>query len=619
MTEKKTVLVVDDNKVNREIVKRILKEAYLTVEAEDGRVALDILESGVSVDAVFLDLVMPIMDGYEFLKAIQDDERFKNIPVIVSTAEEKSGSEVKALQLGAWDYITKPYDPEVLKFRLSNALLRSQMELFNQLKHMSEFDDLTSLYNKNKFFTATKKMIIENPDKNFVIVRFDIDRFQLINSFFGMNEGDKLLEYIADNLRIIVKEFECATFARIEADVFAACVPYRGVDKLNEQTNTAREMLKKYPLDFSISLTFGVYIIDDVNIPVNVMLDRASLAAHKVKDNYLVNFSVYTDEMSTILEKEQEISNEMDAALEDGQFVVYYQPKYDVKSNLPCGAEALVRWNHPVKGLISPGLFIPVFEKNGFILQLDYYVWESVCKSIREWTDKGFPLNPVSVNMSRVNLYNPKLIDNLCRIADKYKVPHELLHIEVTESAYTENHNIISEMIDKLHAEGFTILMDDFGSGFSSLNILKDMNIDILKIDMNFFKVSKIPGRAENIVASIIRMAKWLNLPVIAEGVEKINQVDLLREIGCEYIQGYYYSKPLPIADYEQLIQKSEVFKSEKAEALDLNTLWESNPQMELLFTDNSQAVAIYEIEGEKIEVLRANHAFYSLFGYDDN
>ncbi|MEG0216548.1 MAG: EAL domain-containing protein, partial [Hungatella sp.] len=257
--------------------------------------------------------------------------------------------------------------------------------------------------------------------------------------------------------------------------------------------------------------------------------------------------------MSATLTMEQEITNDMKYALENGQFEIYLQPQYNIHTKLPCGAEALVRWMHPKKGMLSPGIFIPIFERNGFITKLDYYVWEQACRCLHEWILQGIKPYPISVNVSRVDLYNPKLVETFLELVDRYEIEPRLLNLELTESAYTDNPIAMKKMMERLQEHGFLIMMDDFGSGYSSLSLLKDILVDVLKIDMQFLSKTEIPGRGENIIASVIRMAKWLNIPVIAEGAESGDQVDFLRSVGCDFVQGYYFARPMPVSDYEQL------------------------------------------------------------------
>ena len=261
--------------------------------------------------------------------------------------------------------------------------------------------------------------------------------------------------------------------------------------------------------------------------------------------------------MGKEMQREQQIINEMDTALEEKQFVVYFQPKYELDGYTPRGAEALVRWKKPDGTMVSPGEFIPVFEKNGFIIKLDYYVWDQVCQLIATALRAGRKPDPISVNVSRVNLYNPNFLESLVNLVEKYRIPPEYLHLELTESVFSDTENVILNAVNYLHKAGFTILMDDFGSGYSSLNVLKDIDLDVLKIDMKFLSKGKDDGRGEKILAAVIQMAKALDMPVIAEGVEEKKQVQMLKRLGCNYIQGYYFAKPMPQEDYERLARKS--------------------------------------------------------------
>ena len=306
------------------------------------------------------------------------------------------------------------------------------------------------------------------------------------------------------------------------------------------------------------------------------MYDRANLAAKHCKGNYIRNYAFYTRQMSQEIEKEQRIVNSMKSALENHEFVVYYQPKYGLSDNQIAGAEALVRWKHPERGMISPGEFIPVFERNGFITKLDYYVWEQTCIQLRRWLDEGKQPLPISVNLSRISLYNKEVVEVICDLVDKYQIPRSLFQVELTESAYNTNPKAVQEMMQRLREEGFYILMDDFGSGYSSLNVLKDIVVDVLKMDMKFFSGDDKEGRGENIMAAVIRMAKWLNMPVVAEGVERIEQVEFLRSIGCEYVQGYYFAKPMPVEEYEKLqFDRPHSQREKDTERLvDIDSLW---------------------------------------------
>lgn len=620
MALKDAILIVDDVATNRKLLARILSEEYDVLTAENGREALSVLEQHVHrIKGIMLDLMMPVMDGYEFLNIVAVTEEYKNIPVIVTTGNSDVENEAKALEYGAWDFVSKPYHADIIKFRVKNAIERSQLAAFHQLKYLAEYDALTGIYNKTKFFDVTQQMLRRSDKENFVFIRFDINHFSLINSFYGMEEGDRLLKRIGSRLRVYSKKAKLMTYGRIEADIFVFCTPYCGEDSIHWMINRTQKEIKKFRLDFDIVPTFGIYKIEDRTVPINKMYDYANLAAKQVKGNYFKNYAMYTEEMSKAIESEQEIVNQMSAALAKEQFVIYLQPKYSLETQAPAGAEALVRWNHPEKGMISPAVFIPVFERNGFISKLDYYVWEKICALIKKWLDEGTTPYPISVNVSRVNLYNAKLVDSLCELTDRYAVPRHLLQLELTESVYTDNPQVMMDIMQRLHNEGFVVLMDDFGSGYSSLNMLKDIEVDVIKIDMRFFDEAKAPGRAKNIIASIVRMTKWLNIPTVAEGVEKAEQVEFLHGIGCEYVQGYYFARPMPVEECEKLLKNSEATLSLKEEqTFNLDSIWAAAPQVAALFSSITQAVGIYEFSHNDIDLLRVNQAFYRLFGYQD-
>lgn len=554
MSALKTILIVDDKEINRKILVKILSDEYETLQAKNGKEALMLLQQyEKKIAAVLLDLLMPVMDGFEFLKTVYEMEQYKNLPIIVSTGNDSKEHETKALYFGAWDFVSKPYDAQILKFRLKNAIERSQISAFYQLKYLAEYDSLTNIYNKTKFFSVTRDMLDRHPEKKFVFVRFDIDRFQLINTFYGEEEGDKLLRYIGQKLTKFLSYLKPCTYGRIESDVFGCCIFYTEKERVDKALSFAKKMIRLYHLSFDIVPTFGVYYLEDYGLPIHMILDRATLAAKAGKGNYMNSVSQYVPEMSQRIAQEQKIVNEMSMALSQGQFEVYLQPKYSLATNMPYGAEALIRWNHPEKGLIVPGVFIPVFEKNGFISKLDYYVWEQVCRFFRKWMEEDMPLYPISVNVSRVDLYDPQIIEKICGLVEKYGIPTYLFELEMTETAYMDNPTLMKQVLVKLREKGFTILMDDFGTGYSSLSILKDIEVDVLKIDTRFLEHSEDGKRGEHILASVVKMAKCLNIPTVAEGAESLEQVEFLRSIGCEYVQGYYFARPMSVYDYEQL------------------------------------------------------------------
>lgn len=495
------------------------------------------------------------------------------------------------------------------------------MDTYYKLLKREQTDKLTGIYRNHKFEEDTADMLQAYPMMRFAMVHFDLQKFHLFNSLFGMNEGDQLLRYIASIFKGISKKRARMTFCHDSADIFHICMEYESTENLIRFFKEVRKELNFYKRDYNLVPAFGVYLIEDNFGNVRDMMDNARLAVKDCKGHYVMNYAFYTDKMSNEILQEQIIVNTMKSALEEKQFVLYLQPKYELSNTSIEGAEVLVRWISPEKGLISPGEFIPVFERNGFIMEMDYYVWEQSCILLRKWLDLGYSPYPISVNVSRVSLYNPNLVSMITDLVKKYDIPTSLLQLELTESAYTSNPEAIMKAMAELQKHGFCILMDDFGSGYSSLNVLKDIAVDVLKIDMKFLSKSEHPERSENILASVIRMAKWLDLPVIAEGVETENQVMFLRSVGCESVQGYYFAKPMPVEEYEELAFKKNptvvVEKEEETEKPD--ALWSTLPQIDIMFSNMLQAVAVYEYDGNNfIEAIRVNNAYYDMFGFQN-
>ena len=624
--EKQTVLVVDDQAVNRQILRHMLETDYDILEAPNGADALAVLEQNQSISAVILDIVMPVMDGYAFLERLRGTDA-ASVPVIAVTATKDEAAEQKALDLGAWDFISKPYHITVLQARLKNVIVRSQFYLVNEMKYVYEHDALTGLYNRTGFFTEARRLLDRNPDGQFAMLRFDIDNFHLLNSFWGEEAGNAFLRFIADGLRRLARTVQPCVYARINADTFGICLLY-DLPLLEKLLAQARTELAAYNTNYPIKPTLGIYVIGDRTEKIEAMYERATLAARECKGKYERVLCVYEDAISRKMEQEQRIVAEMQHALDSEQFEVFLQPKYNLETEKPYGAEALVRWRHPEKGLLSPGVFIPVFERNGFIGKVDRYMWEHVCRLLRRWIDAGQEPAPISVNVSRVNLYNPNLARQMKELVDSYGLPPRLLNLELTESAYMDDPALMSRTVRQLQDAGFTIMMDDFGSGYSSLNTLKDLPVNILKIDMKFLsaEAESSDGRNECILASVIRMAGWLEIPVIMEGVETEQQVNFLKSIGCGYVQGFYFAKPMPVDAYEKLVdgvtQRPALSHSENHAAV-FHTVWTPGRAMDLLFNSIGRPAAIYEFSGGSFRALRVNALFNACFGYgrtaDDN
>jgi len=451
------------------------------------------------------------------------------------------------------------------------------------------------------------------------VVYFDVQRFKVINSLFGMSEGDRLLRHIAGCIRAGLGERDFA--CQLNADRFAF---YMEGDKraAERRVEALFDEIAAFGLPFEILCNAGIYMLEAGRpAAADKVLDCAIMAQDQVKGSFTHRFSCYTEAMWESLIGDHEITGMMRRAMLNREFQVYYQPQYNHATGMMVGAEALSRWLHPEKGLIPPGQFIPVFEKSGFITQLDEYVFEEVCAFLRRCLDRSVSVVPVSVNLTRFDLFTPGFLDRLEGIRRKYDVPPQYVRIEITESSALGSSHFINRALAVLHGYGYTVEMDDFGSGYSSLNILKDIDFDVIKLDMSFFEKEKAPtGRAGTILSSVVRMVNWLQLPLIVEGVEVAEQADFLLSIGCDHIQGYLYSKPLPEAEFDRLLRESPTGvpapHMRLIEAMDANRFWSEDSLETLIFSNFVGGAAILHYRsGGRAEVLRVNEKYLRELG----
>ena len=552
MGRRKYVLIVDDCQQDRMAVADVLRSDYDILEACNGKQALEILSrKRAQISLIMLDLMMPVMDGYEFLEMYRKRKEYSYLPVVVCTTEDDPEGEQKSLELGAWDFVLKNSSPGIMRLRAGNAIEKSKVRFL-------EYDFLTGIYGQQKFYQATRELLDQRAGANFAFIHFDIDRFRIINTLYGSKEGDRLIHFVAGAIRKVMTAYGRGTYGRLGGDVFGMCVPYEDGAAIYHILEGIRAEIRKHSVHYYLETCAGIYLVDDPDMEVAAMHDNAEIAAAQCKGQYMVHDVLYTEEIGQKVLREQHIIDEMDAALAEQQFIVYFQPKYQLKKMAPYGAEALVRWKKPGGEIVLPNEFIPIFERNGFITKLDYYVWEKVCQFIDSELSQGRNPAPISVNVSRVNLYNPDFMDSLIDLIHRYHIPPHYLNLELTESVFSEDAELIQRAVNYLHDVGFTILMDDFGSGYSSLNILKDVDLDVLKIDMKFFSKGNTAEKGAKIIEAVIRMAESLDMMVIAEGVEEKHQVDFLNDLGCDYIQGYYFGRPMSQDQYEKLTNHDE-------------------------------------------------------------
>ena len=438
--------------------------------------------------------------------------------------------------------------------------INERAEIEQNLKFYSEKDTLTALPNMRAFLQSAQVLIEEHPEEEYEIVRMDIERFRIISEMFGIDEGDKLLKFIAVKIQEYLDEEDEVAYCRIASDVFAMCIPVHSysVDTMIQKLQKA---VTEYPKNYEVVLSFGRYYVTkedrEQKVPVSNLVDRAAAAQITIKGNYLQHVAVYDESIRKKEADEAMILSEMNHALENGEFQVYLQPKVNMQTGKIIGSEALVRWQHPGKGLISPAAFVPVFEKNGFIIEIDKYMIRNTCAIIRRWIDSGIPVYPVSVNLSRLNLYNKRIIQDIREYVEEYQIPREYISFEITESAFSGDNSYIKILAEKLQKEHFKVLMDDFGSGYSSLNTLKEIPVDVLKIDLKFLPAGENDEKANLIIKHVVEMAVDLDLMIIVEGVEREEQVEFLTKIGCKIAQGFYYYRPISVQEYEVKVTQS--------------------------------------------------------------
>ena len=554
MISQKQILIVEDNEINRMMLSELLSSEYMVLEAENGQQALDVLERKKDeISVILLDITMPVMDGYTFLSIAKEDPSLASIPVIVTTQSDSEADEVAALSHGATDYVAKPYKPQIILHRVASIIhLRETAAMINQF----QYDRLTGLYSKEFFYQRVRETLRQNSGQNYYLICSDIVNFKLINDVFGVAAGDRLLCGIADMYRRYVGEGGIC--GHLDADRFACLLEFD--DVFTEQMFiSANEEINRLQNAKNVAVKWGIYSVGNQNVTVEQMCDRALLAARSIKEQYGVYYAAYDDKLRDELLRQQAIIDSMETALKEGQFLVYLQPKYRIWDETLAGAEALVRWKHPEWGFQSPAEFIPLFEKNGFITKLDQFVWDKTCFYLRKWDEEGYPPIPVSVNVSRADIYHADIADIMMRTVTKYGLTPSRLHLEITESAYTEDPGQIIETVRHLRELGFVIEMDDFGSGYSSLNMLNQMPIDILKLDMQFVQSETAKPMDQGILQLIMELARRMHLSVVAEGVETKTQLDRLSETGCEYVQGYYFARPMPEGEFETLMRDQAV------------------------------------------------------------
>lgn len=424
----------------------------------------------------------------------------------------------------------------------------------NKLNKVAYTNPITKLGNIDYFLEETKKLLEEDPESHYTLLAFNIQNIGKINQLFGPTEGDKVVLHAADVLRKVGQR-DHSLFAQIYSNLFGLIVKERSEQEVIDQVNEITALLSDYSDNYTVESSFGIYTIPDSEQPVMTMVNACMLAQKFVKDPKKCNYVFYTSELESEFTQNKQMSHEMEDALENHKFLMYLQPIVDCKTFRVVGAEALVRWDYPGKGILSPYAFIPLFEGTNLVQKLDYYMWEECLKTIRRWIDNKKEPTPISMNISQIHLQNTKFVDYLNELCDHYLIDKHYLVLELPEKGLIKKSNNLHEIIDKLKESGFKLCIDNFGSANSPLNIIRDYPIDAIKIDRSFLNQNSETDDGKSILRYLIAMAKELNLAVITEGVETLKQVNFLGEIGSDMAQGYFFSKPVDLREFDKLNQ----------------------------------------------------------------
>lgn len=419
---------------------------------------------------------------------------------------------------------------------------------YNAEKYRATHDKLTGLYNKEYFYELVEKKLRENPNEKYNMIVTDVKNFKIVNDVYGVEKGDELLRKISE----ITAKFggNYCIYARLTGDRFALCMPKRrfSEEKMLQCYSSVDSFVEK--ATFKTHIHIGVYEITDLNIRVSVMCDRANLAIRTIKDSFRSHIAYYNNELRENVIGGHRIISEFDTAIANGHFQPYIQPQIARDGSIR-GGEALVRWIHPNDGMISPDKFIEILEQTGLISRLDKHMWELACVQLQRWTEMGIKKSYISINISQKDFYLLDVYEEITQLVRKYEIAPKRLHLEITETAIMDNPENHLNLIARLRKYGFIVEIDDFGSGYSSLNMLKELDADVLKIDMGFLQTTVNVEKSKTILKMIISLAKSLEMEVITEGVESKEQVLFLSEYGCDIYQGFYFAKPMSVSEFE--------------------------------------------------------------------
>ena len=603
--KKAKILLIESSKENAATLNDIVSEQF-EVSLISPESIFDALVNG---NQKYSAAIIDSQSALSVLKKLRNNPKTENFPVLISTAIEDVALEDELLDLGAIDFLKKPFNKRRVLNRIKTAVkLSDSNRIISELEH----DELTGLLTRKSFLQKAKSVIDNTPDKSFCLIAFDFDNFKSSNTLYGVEKCNEFLSYTAKKMMGLTKE---GIAGRFGGDQFILLL--KDSDRLNidRLRNISKTVLDNAPIPHQVVKT-GVYSPIDRTVPLVISCDRAFFALNEIKGIYGKDIAFFAANIQNKLLSEQRIIESMETALQESQFQVFYQPKHESITGHIAGAEALVRWKNSDYSYLSPNEFIPLFEKNGFITKLDNFVLEQVCKDINRWQQEGLPLVPISVNVSRRDFLEEGCIENQFNIIDSYGIDHNLLHMEVTESLYSEKTDIIISQLKQTQKRGFMIEMDDFGAGYSSLGLLSTFPLNVIKLDISFVRNIKAN---EVVIENIIKMAHRMGLLTVAEGAESQEEFKILKSLGCDYIQGYFFSGPLQVREFESYLRKTSVLSYDKTAHKKAKAMGAPVSE-EILTAANEVAEGIpggflsYHADGN-LELISFNHELIQMYG----
>ena len=536
------ILIAESDPEYLATLSHAIGDQYEVLTATTGAGALETIYARKdTLSLVLLDVTLSDMPGVQLLRRVSEDPVLMHVPVVVMGADRSA--EAGLLRDGATDFILLPCpDTDVVLARARRAI---DLSADRSIVRLSERDPLTGLCNKDFFFSFVRQYDLYHGDMEMDAIIVNICHFHMINERYGRGYGDDVLRRIGERIQQYISR-DGGIICRRDGDIFMIYTPHRvNYEQILDHATAG--------MDHRIRLRMGVYPRVDKALDIERRFDRAKLASDTVRDTFTARVGFYDEELRESEIYTEQLLEDFPKAIEEGQFVVYYQPKFAIQGTMPMlnSSEALVRWIHPKLGMISPGKFVPVFERNGLIRQLDRYVWRQVARQMQDWQERlGFRM-PVSVNVSRIDMFDQDLVEHIKQLVSEFGLSPDEFLLEITESAYTQDSNQIINTVKRLRDEGFHIEIDDFGSGYSSLNMISTLPIDALKLDMEFMHNAFKERKNTRMLDAVIDIAYSLEVPTIAEGVETAEQMFALKAMGCDVVQGFYFSKPLPAEEFE--------------------------------------------------------------------